>query len=149
MGRQGERSFFHAGYVGSMGRQGERSFFHAGYVLLLLLLPPPLFQGGRHHDVGDGPSVNLGQQHALDASWAGAYDAMHLPSKQGTLCGDGLLLEENEDKNTAATLIDTELDDEALKAQYLKAHPYGEWLKRQKMYLKDIVESVPETDKVA
>jgi glutamate synthase (NADPH/NADH) len=46
-------------------------------------------------------------------------------------------------------VIDTELDDEALKAQYLKAHPYGEWLKRQKMYLKDIVESVPETDRVA
>jgi hypothetical protein len=78
MGRQGERSFFHAGYVGSMGRQGERSFFHAGYILLLL---PPLFQGGRHHDVGDGPSVNLGQQHALDASWAGAYDAMVSISK--------------------------------------------------------------------
>jgi glutamate synthase (NADPH/NADH) len=36
-----------------------------------------------------------------------------------------------------------------LKAQYLKAHPYGEWLKGQKMYLKDIVESVPETDRVA
>uniref|UniRef100_A0A453FD80 glutamate synthase (ferredoxin) n=1 Tax=Aegilops tauschii subsp. strangulata TaxID=200361 RepID=A0A453FD80_AEGTS len=43
----------------------------------------------------------------------------------------------------------TVVDDEALKAQYSKAHPYGEWLKRQKMYLKDIVESVPETDRVA
>uniref|UniRef100_A0A804QV90 glutamate synthase (NADH) n=3 Tax=Zea mays TaxID=4577 RepID=A0A804QV90_MAIZE len=43
----------------------------------------------------------------------------------------------------------TVVDDEALKAQYSKAHPYGEWLKRQKIYLKDIVESVPETDRVA
>jgi glutamate synthase (NADPH/NADH) len=43
----------------------------------------------------------------------------------------------------------TVVDDEALKAQYSKAHPYGEWLKRQKIYLKDIVESVPETERVA
>ena len=43
----------------------------------------------------------------------------------------------------------TVVDDEALKTQYSKAHPYGEWLKRQKIYLKDIVESVPETDRVA
>jgi glutamate synthase (NADPH/NADH) len=43
----------------------------------------------------------------------------------------------------------TVVAEEALKAQYSKAHPYGEWLKRQKMYLKDIVESVPETDRVA
>lgn len=41
------------------------------------------------------------------------------------------------------------MDDEALKTQYSKAHPYGEWLKRQKIHLKDIVESVPETDRVA
>ncbi|KXG19449.1 hypothetical protein SORBI_3010G060800 [Sorghum bicolor] len=43
----------------------------------------------------------------------------------------------------------TVVDDEALKAQYSKAHPYGEWLKKQKIPLKDIVESVPETDRVA
>ncbi|KAL5226507.1 hypothetical protein ABZP36_014772 [Zizania latifolia] len=43
----------------------------------------------------------------------------------------------------------TVVDDEELKAQYSKAHPYGEWLKRQKISLKDIVESVPETDRVA
>jgi glutamate synthase (NADPH/NADH) len=43
----------------------------------------------------------------------------------------------------------TVVDDEALKTQYSKAYPYGEWLKRQKIYLKDIVESVPETDRVA
>jgi glutamate synthase (NADPH/NADH) len=36
-----------------------------------------------------------------------------------------------------------------LKAQYSKSDPYGEWLKRQKMYLKDTVESVPETVRVA
>jgi glutamate synthase (NADPH/NADH) len=42
----------------------------------------------------------------------------------------------------------TVVDDEALKSQYSKAHPYGEWLKRQKLYLKDIVESVPEADRV-
>jgi glutamate synthase (NADH) len=43
----------------------------------------------------------------------------------------------------------TVVDDEALKAQYSKAHPYGEWLKRQKIQLKDIIESVPEKDRVA
>ncbi|TVT98884.1 hypothetical protein EJB05_55772, partial [Eragrostis curvula] len=43
----------------------------------------------------------------------------------------------------------TVVDDEALKAQCSKAHPYGEWLKRQKIHLKDIVESVPEMDRVA
>jgi glutamate synthase (NADPH/NADH) len=43
----------------------------------------------------------------------------------------------------------TVVDDEALKAQYSKAHPYGEWLKRQKIHLKDIIESVPEKDRVA
>jgi hypothetical protein len=42
----------------------------------------------------------------------------------------------------------TVVDDEALKSQYSKAHPYGEWLKRQKLYLKDIVESVPEADRI-
>jgi glutamate synthase (NADPH/NADH) len=43
----------------------------------------------------------------------------------------------------------TVVDDEALKSQYSKAYPYGEWLKKQKLYLKDIVESVPEMDRVA
>ncbi|XP_057988761.1 glutamate synthase 1 [NADH], chloroplastic isoform X2 [Hevea brasiliensis] len=39
------------------------------------------------------------------------------------------------------------VDDEALKQQYSLARPCGEWLKRQKIELKDIVGSVPETDK--
>lgn len=39
------------------------------------------------------------------------------------------------------------VDDEALKHQYSLARPYGEWLKRQKLQLKDIVESVPESDR--
>ncbi|CAI9092539.1 OLC1v1027805C1 [Oldenlandia corymbosa var. corymbosa] len=40
------------------------------------------------------------------------------------------------------------VDDEALKQQYSLARPYGEWLKRQKIELKDIVESVPESQRV-
>ncbi|KAL5568342.1 hypothetical protein UlMin_024917 [Ulmus minor] len=40
------------------------------------------------------------------------------------------------------------VDDEALKHQYSLARPYGEWLKRQKIELKDIVDSVKESDKV-
>lgn len=40
------------------------------------------------------------------------------------------------------------VDDEALKQQYSLARPYGEWLKRQKLQLKDIVESVPESDRI-
>ncbi|XP_011076008.1 glutamate synthase 1 [NADH], chloroplastic isoform X1 [Sesamum indicum] len=39
------------------------------------------------------------------------------------------------------------VDDEALKQQYSLARPYGEWLKRQKFQLKDIVESVQESDR--
>lgn len=39
------------------------------------------------------------------------------------------------------------VDDEALKHQYSLARPYGEWLKRQKIELNDIVGSVLETDK--
>ncbi|KAH6822234.1 NADH-dependent glutamate synthase 1 [Perilla frutescens var. hirtella] len=39
------------------------------------------------------------------------------------------------------------VDDEALKQQYSLARPYGEWLKRQKLQLKDIVQSVPEADR--
>nr|XP_019707381.1 glutamate synthase 1 [NADH], chloroplastic isoform X2 [Elaeis guineensis] len=42
----------------------------------------------------------------------------------------------------------TVVDDEALKKQYSQARPYGEWLKRQKICLKDIVDSVPETDRI-
>lgn len=41
----------------------------------------------------------------------------------------------------------TVVDDEALKKQYSQARPYGEWLKRQKISLKDVVDSVPETDR--
>lgn len=40
------------------------------------------------------------------------------------------------------------VDDEALKKQYSQARPYGEWLKRQKITLKDIMDSVPEADRV-
>lgn len=42
----------------------------------------------------------------------------------------------------------TVVDDEALKKQYSQARPYGVWLKRQKISLKDIVDSVPETDRI-
>ncbi|XP_010266511.1 PREDICTED: glutamate synthase 1 [NADH], chloroplastic isoform X1 [Nelumbo nucifera] len=40
------------------------------------------------------------------------------------------------------------VDDEALKRQYSLARPYGEWLSRQKIELKDIVDSVHEADRV-
>ncbi|XP_041013909.1 glutamate synthase 1 [NADH], chloroplastic-like isoform X2 [Juglans microcarpa x Juglans regia] len=40
------------------------------------------------------------------------------------------------------------VDDEALKQQYSLERPYSEWLKRQKIELKDIVESVQESQKV-
>ncbi|KAL7003590.1 glutamate synthase [NADH] [Sarracenia purpurea var. burkii] len=40
------------------------------------------------------------------------------------------------------------VDDEALKQQYSLAKPYGEWLKRQKIELNDIVESVSESERV-
>ncbi|KAB2620344.1 glutamate synthase, partial [Pyrus ussuriensis x Pyrus communis] len=40
------------------------------------------------------------------------------------------------------------VDDEALKHQYSLARPYGEWLQRQKIELKDIVDSVHESDRV-
>lgn len=40
------------------------------------------------------------------------------------------------------------VDDEALKHQYSLARPYGEWLKSQKIELKDIVESVKESERV-
>ncbi|XP_051142950.1 glutamate synthase 1 [NADH], chloroplastic-like isoform X2 [Andrographis paniculata] len=40
------------------------------------------------------------------------------------------------------------VDDEALKQQYSLARPYVEWLKRQKIQLNDIVESVRECDRI-
>ncbi|RWR93280.1 Class II glutamine amidotransferase domain-containing protein [Cinnamomum micranthum f. kanehirae] len=40
------------------------------------------------------------------------------------------------------------VDDEALKKQYSLARPYSEWLGRQKIELKDILNSVPETERV-
>lgn len=41
------------------------------------------------------------------------------------------------------------VDDDALKQQYSQARPYGQWLKRQKIELKDIIESVPESERIA
>lgn len=41
------------------------------------------------------------------------------------------------------------VDDDALKQQYSLARPYGEWLKRQKIELKDIIESVPVAERIA
>ncbi|KAL2540246.1 Glutamate synthase 1 [NADH] [Abeliophyllum distichum] len=40
------------------------------------------------------------------------------------------------------------VDDEALKQQYSLARPYGKWLERQKLELKDIVESVRDSVRV-
>lgn len=41
------------------------------------------------------------------------------------------------------------VDDDALKQQYSLARPYGEWLKRQKIELKDVIESVQDSDRVS
>ncbi|KAL8095758.1 glutamate synthase 1 [NADH], chloroplastic isoform X1 [Apium graveolens] len=41
------------------------------------------------------------------------------------------------------------VDDEALKQQYSKARPYGKWLEKQKITLKNIVESVRESDRAS
>lgn len=41
------------------------------------------------------------------------------------------------------------VDDDALKQQYSEARPYGEWLKRQKIELKDIIDSVSASERVA
>lgn len=41
------------------------------------------------------------------------------------------------------------VDDDALKQQYSLARPYVEWLKRQKIELRDIIESVPEAERIA
>ncbi|KAK4793540.1 hypothetical protein SAY86_023975 [Trapa natans] len=39
------------------------------------------------------------------------------------------------------------VDDEALKQQYSQARPYGDWLRKQKIELKDIVDSVPPSER--
>ncbi|KAJ0986186.1 hypothetical protein J5N97_004542 [Dioscorea zingiberensis] len=41
----------------------------------------------------------------------------------------------------------TVVDDQALKKQYSLARPYGDWLKRQKINLEDVVNSVPESER--
>jgi len=41
------------------------------------------------------------------------------------------------------------VDDDALKKQYSESRPYGEWLKRQKLTLAEIVDSVPDLERVA
>ncbi|CAL4909476.1 unnamed protein product [Urochloa decumbens] len=41
------------------------------------------------------------------------------------------------------------VDDGELKKQYSTSHPYGEWLERQKIQLADIIESVPENERIA
>ncbi|KAL5719198.1 alanine dehydrogenase [Ranunculus cassubicifolius] len=40
------------------------------------------------------------------------------------------------------------VDDDSLKKQYSLARPYGEWLRTQKIELKDIIKSVNDSDKV-
>lgn len=40
------------------------------------------------------------------------------------------------------------VDDDSLKKQYSLARPYGEWLRRQKIELKDVIKSVNESDRV-
>ncbi|XVE64377.1 hypothetical protein DITRI_Ditri07aG0096200 [Diplodiscus trichospermus] len=40
------------------------------------------------------------------------------------------------------------VDDEALKQQYSLARPYGQWLKRKKIELNDIIDSVKDTERV-
>ncbi|PSS04444.1 Glutamate synthase 1 [NADH] like [Actinidia chinensis var. chinensis] len=40
------------------------------------------------------------------------------------------------------------VDDATLRQQYALARPYGEWLKRQKIVLNDIVESVSESERI-
>lgn len=61
-------------------------------------------------------------------------------SKKGRL-NPGMMLLVDFDKHIV-------VDDEALKKQYSLARPYGEWLKMQKLTLKDIVDSVSETERV-
>ena len=40
------------------------------------------------------------------------------------------------------------VNDDALKAQYSAARPYGEWLANQKITIEDIVASVPEAEQL-
>lgn len=39
------------------------------------------------------------------------------------------------------------VDDNEIKKRYSSRHPYGEWLQRQKLTLKEIVDSVPEAER--
>jgi glutamate synthase (NADPH/NADH) len=41
------------------------------------------------------------------------------------------------------------VDDDQLKKQYASKRPYANWLRRQKIVLKEIVESLPKADLVA
>ena len=38
------------------------------------------------------------------------------------------------------------VDDDQLKKQYASKHPYANWLRRQKIVLKEIVDSVPKAE---
>lgn len=40
------------------------------------------------------------------------------------------------------------VDDADIKKKYSTRHPYGEWLQRQKLTIGEIVESVPESDRI-
>jgi len=62
-------------------------------------------------------------------------------SKKGRL-NPGMMLLVDFDKHVV-------VDDEALKKQYSLARPYGDWLKKQKLTLNDIVDSVSEAERVA
>lgn len=62
-------------------------------------------------------------------------------SKKGRL-NPGMMLLVDFDKHIV-------VDDDALKKQYSLARPYGDWLKRQKIVLKDIVDSVAQTKRIA
>ncbi|GAB4826252.1 glutamate synthase [NADH] [Ancistrocladus abbreviatus] len=68
------------------------------------------------------------------------------------LCGRGSLGYSNywifELRLKIVALTVAAADNKALKQQYSLARPYGEWLKRKKIELKDIVESVDKTKRV-
>jgi glutamate synthase (NADPH/NADH) len=40
------------------------------------------------------------------------------------------------------------VNDDDLKAQVASSHPFGEWLQRQKITLKNILDSVDDNDKI-
>uniref|UniRef100_UPI001CB90AE2 glutamate synthase 1 [NADH], chloroplastic n=1 Tax=Erigeron canadensis TaxID=72917 RepID=UPI001CB90AE2 len=61
-------------------------------------------------------------------------------SRKGRL-NPGMMLLVDFDKHTV-------VDDEALKKQYSRAKPYGTWLEKQKIELKNIVESVTKSSRV-